>query len=67
MLYMRFTATRPNTWTATSVASKPIAKVTRKAGECECSVTAGRAVSRAELACLSLFMEEREQQQVAPF
>jgi hypothetical protein len=56
MLYMRFTPARPNTWTA-SVASKPIAKVTRKAGECSVTISAGRAVSPAELSCLNLFTQ----------
>ena len=50
----------PNTWTATTPvkSANPIATITRRRGQC--TVTAHRALNRAELAAISLFMRDHE-------
>lgn len=60
MLYMRLASTRPNHWTA-STTSEPIANITlNRDGHCSANITIDRALDRAELSCLSAFMQEHE-------
>jgi hypothetical protein len=59
MLYMRFERTAPAVFTA-FVSNQPIAHVIHdKNGLTRAWIGPGRAVSRDELSCLSLFMQQR--------
>lgn len=63
MTVMHFKSQTGSRWTAISHAkaiAKPIATVTRRNGRCRAKITTDRALSVGEMACLSLFMQERE-------
>jgi len=58
MLYMRFSPTSRNKWeVSTPKSAKPIATVTRRRGQCSATT---HTLNLEELACVSVFMQERE-------
>lgn len=61
MVYMRFSPVSRNAWdVSTPVKSpKPAARIARRAGRCSVKTAPGRALTRAELAVVSLFMGGR--------
>lgn len=60
MVYLSFSTISQNTWeVSTPVKSaKPVATVKRRSGECR--LAAHRALNRAELSAISVFMEGQE-------
>jgi hypothetical protein len=58
-MYMKISPVRPNIWKATtSKATLPVATIIRHRGQC--AVTAHRALNCAEVATLSIIMQDLE-------